>query len=127
MDYLIISPCRRSALLMVGNMASTSVKEQIVLLHLSPSCEETQPPTHTDKQPFPPLFAAHIDHLSRNGMVTEAKSQPDPALSHNNSFFNWPSLPIPPQPLFICLFAENKKKIRDGVPVDARWVYDFES
>lgn len=27
MDYLIISPCRRSALLMVGNMAFTSLKE----------------------------------------------------------------------------------------------------
>lgn len=91
------------------------------MLHLSPSCNERTLP-HTYKHPFPPLFTAHIDHLSWNGIVTEAKSRWDPALFHNNNFFNWASLPISLQPVLF-IFA----KIRDGILIDTRWVYDFES
>lgn len=91
------------------------------MLHLSPSCNEHTLP-HTYKHPFPPLFTAHIDHLSWNGIVTEAKSRWDPVLFHNNNFFNWASLPISPQPVLF-IFA----KIRDGILIDTCWVYDFES
>lgn len=89
------------------------------MLHLSPSCEEHALP-HTYKHP--PLFTAHIDHLNWNGIVTEAKSRWDPALFHNNNFFNWASLPISLQPVLF-FFA----KIRNGILIDTCCVYDFES
>lgn len=54
-------------------------------------------------------------------MVTEAKSQRYPALFYNNTFFNWLSLPISPQPVLF-VFA----KIRDGIVIDTRWVYHSE-
>lgn len=43
-------------------------------------------------------------------------------LFHNNNFFNWASLPVSPQPVLF-IFA----KIGDGILIDTRWVYDFES
>lgn len=91
------------------------------MLHLSPSCSE-HPLPHTYKQVSSSLFTAHIDHLSWDGMVTEAKSQRYPALFYNNTFFNWLSLPISPQPILL-VFA----KIRAGIVVDTRWVYHCES
>lgn len=68
------------------------------------------------------LFTAHGDHLKRDGMVTEAKSQRYPAPFYNNTFFNWLSLPISPQPVLFVL-----AKIRDGIVVDTRWVYHCEA
>lgn len=62
-----------------------------------------------------------MDHLNRDGMVTEAKSQRYPALFYNNTFFNWLSLPISPQPVLF-VFA----KIRDGIVIDTCWVYHSE-
>lgn len=91
------------------------------MLYLSPSCSE-HPLPHTHKHAFSSLFTAHIDHLNWDRMVTEAKSQRYPVLFHNNTFVNWLSLPISPQPVLF-IFA----KIRDGIVIDTCWVYHSES